>query len=117
MAADVAPKKITLHIDLPSTLDAELLNYSEIGDQYAEGIFSPQTGTYAKLSKLYQQGAELCTKTLKNKKIDVQSVKKELKDAKKKCLSQSQYCIERKDEFSKQYQIAKQLYEVLERNR
>ena len=77
---------------------------------------SPTNGHYAKLSKLYADGADICAKALKNKKIDVQSIKKYLKDAKKKCITQSKYCEEHRHQFETQYILTQDIYAVIEKN-
>jgi len=77
-------------ISPPSTVVDDYIRVDVVADPEIEALYTEQ-GNYWKLNRLYQEGADLCAKTMKNKKIDAKSIKKLLQKAKKKCLEQVTY--------------------------
>ena len=102
-----------LALTILGTINVQDLRCDSRGDQYAQAIFNNGSGYYDKLKKSFVNIATLCNKTLKNKKIDVASIKSNLKNAKKKAMSQSQSCEQRKIDMQKIYSQTKDIFTIL----
>ena len=102
-----------LALTILGTINVQDLRCDSRGDQYAQAIFNNGSGYYDKLKKSFVNIATLCNKTLKNKKIDVASIKSNLKNAKKKAMSQSQSCEQRKLDMQKIYSQTKDIFTIL----
>ena len=97
-------------IKIPSTVEKDTLRCDSKGDGYAMAIFNNGSGFYDKLKTSFENIATICNKALKNKKIDVASIKSECTNAKKKALSQKTACEQRKFDLQKQYEVTKDIF-------
>lgn len=104
-----------LKLDLSSKIDTDDIRIDPAGDRYAEGVYHAHSGNYIKLAKLYTEAAELCAKTLKNKKIDVNSIRTKVKKAKQLCLSQAEYCKQHRISFEQTYTVTTEIVRNLEK--
>jgi len=98
---------------LPDTLDKKNIRCNNHGDRYMKAICDHKSGDYAKLIKLFDRGADLCDKTLKDKKIDLQNIKTSVKEAKKKCASQTVYLENNRRDFETQYEVSQEVSAAL----
>jgi hypothetical protein len=101
-------------LTLSSKLDATDIRVEPIGDSYAVAVYDTHSGNYVKLGRLYKEAADLCARTLKNKKIDVESIKTQIKKAKQLCLSQADYCRKHRDLFEVKYESTCDIIRTLE---
>ena len=93
-----------LAITVPSTVQRNVLRADEKGDKYAEAIYS-NGGYYAKLANAFDKIAQYCNTALNDSGIAVDKVKTELKEAKKKALSQKNACNKRRNDIKTQYNL------------
>jgi len=107
---DIPSNALALGLKILPTINAQDLRCNTKGDPFAEAIYNNGSGYYVKLSKAFDNIAVLCNKTLKNKKIDVASIKDNLKVAKKKAMSQRDACAQRKVDMQKIYSETKDIF-------
>lgn len=101
-------------IELSTKFDNTDIRFDNVIEATAIEISKPRIGNYGRLGTIYKKGADLCARTLRNKKIDVQSIKSLLKDAKKKCLEQAKYCEIHRKHWDVAYMNTQQLVDALE---
>lgn len=104
------PNANNLAIQIPSTVNKDTIRCDAKGDPYAEAMFKTGSGHYDKLEKSFGNIQKICNQALKNKKIDVSTVKSELKDAMKKAASQSKACENRRAELQRQYDLTSDIF-------
>jgi hypothetical protein len=106
--SSVKPTAQEYLITTPTTLVDDYIRVDIIADPQMEDVYVDQ-GNYWRLNHLYQEAADLCAKTMKNKRIDAKSIKKLLQTAKKKCLEQVKYVAICRDHVKKAYEATVQV--------
>ncbi len=91
-------------------LNGSRLSYSTASDECVDAMKK----AYKNLSKTFDTIANLCSKALKDSNIAVDSIKNDLKDAKKKAACQSAACTRRREQITTKYETSKEMKTILE---